>query len=306
MHVGIARSGAQHRELVATTAAANGVRRQHLLQPPGNRDNELVGAEHAKLGVDVGHAVELDQRETRDLLAGALGQSEIQQFERLGVIGQPGELVGVGGAAGQLLARRQIAARALELAQREAGEAHQHDRDAADHRQQPVHRQRHRMRLVPGEEAGDAPLPIQHRLYLALTRRRLGLELEAVQARALLDHVDETRINRAGLAEQHAKFSDGIAQGGALLGPQLLVAALRQAIADHRAAKRRARGDDGEQHDQPRGRKQFQRTRPRCADAAGGRAPPPCQSKQRAPGFRARRLRYGFAVHRKTPEARGP
>ena len=92
--------------------------------------DELVAAEHAELRIDVRHAVEFDQREGGHLVVGAFGQREIEQFERLGVVRQAGELVFVGGAPRLLLARRQFVPRAPQLGERNSDEGHQHDGDA--------------------------------------------------------------------------------------------------------------------------------------------------------------------------------
>ena len=123
--VDVGTGGEGHGELVGADAAEHRAGRQHLLQPLGDRDGELVAAEHAELGIDVGHAVELDQREAGDLVAGAFGQRQIEQFEHLGMVGQTGELVLVGGAARLRLAHRQFAPGAQQLPQRQAGKAHQ-------------------------------------------------------------------------------------------------------------------------------------------------------------------------------------
>ena len=138
----------------------------------------------------------------------------------------------------------------------------------------------HRIGLVPGEEAGDAAIAVDHRLHLALARGRIGFEFEAFQAAALLDHVHEARIDGAGFAEQSAEFRDRVAQRGALLGPQPLVALAREAIADAGAEQRRAHGQHGEQHDQPRSREHA------LARARG------CPTQKRAPGAFAAPLRY--------------
>ena len=138
--IGLGACGQHHGEFVAADAAVRRLRRQRVTQSFADGDDELVGAEHAELGVDVGHAVELDQREAHHFVGGAFGEREIEQLERLGVVGQAGELVLVGGAARQLLARRHVAARALELAQGKAGKDDERDGDGAEQRHQPVHR----------------------------------------------------------------------------------------------------------------------------------------------------------------------
>ncbi len=244
----------RYRELVAADAAAQRVRRQRLLQTRRHRGNELVAAEHAELRIGVRHAVEFDQRESRDVVAGAFGQREIEQFERLGVVRQASELVFVGGAPRLLLARRQFLPRAGELAQRKSGETHQHDGDGDDERHQPLHRLQHRMGFFPGQEPGDAPLPVHHRLQFALACARIDFEFEVLEADALLEHAHEARIDRVGFAEQIAEFRRRVAQRGALLGPQPLVALARQPVADGAGEHGRAHRKHRQHDDQLRGR----------------------------------------------------
>ena len=270
------------------------------LQPRGHRHDQLVAAEHAELRVDVGHAVELDQREAGHVVAGALSHSEVEQFERLGVVRQAGELVLVGGAPRLLLARRQFTPRAPQLRQRNSGEAHQRDGDGGDERHQPLHRLHHRMGFLPGQEAGDAALRVHHRLHLALARARIGFEFEVLEADALLDHAHEARIDRVGFSEQIAEFADRVAQRGALLRPQPLVALPRHFVADDAGEQGRAHGKHREHDDQLRGRQHAFGARARRA----ARAPAFEPRKQRAAGACARRYGYDLAVHRLLPALR--
>ena len=88
------------------------------------------------------------------------------------------------------------------------------------------------MGLVPGQEAGDAALRIHNRLNLAVAGGRIGLKFEVLDAGALFGDVQEARIDPVGFAEQIAEFAHSVAQRGALLGPQPLVALPRHPIAD--------------------------------------------------------------------------
>ena len=262
------------------------------------------------MGGDVFHAVEFDQGEGGGLMAGMFGQKQIEQLERLGVVGQTGQLVFIGGAARLLLAQCQIAANAAQLGQRKSGKADQDNGEPGNERHQPVHRHRHRPGFLPGEETGDAPLRIQHRLHFAFAGRRLDFKFQALQPRALLNHAHETRIDFAGLAKQIAEFGDRIAQGATLFRPQPLIALLRQAIADAGTDQGGAGREQREQDDDARGRECAARARPRCA---GGVVLPPRTKEAAGPGqqLAPRRVpglcRLSFADHSLLPALRcGP
>ena len=86
----------------------------------------------------------------------------------------------------------------LQLAQRKSGKAHQRKGDAGNQRHEPRHGLRHRIAALPGEEADDAAVGIEHRLHFARARRRVGLEFEPLETGAPLDHARKARIDRAG------------------------------------------------------------------------------------------------------------
>ena len=122
------------------------------------------------------------------------------------------------------------------------------------------------MRLLPGEEAGDAAVAVDHRLRLA-SRRGFGLECEARNVDAALNGAQEARIEFERLAEQRAELGDGGAQRGALLGPQPLVALAREAVADPGGHDARAKGQQRDDDDQPRrteGTPRLRLRRPDC------------------------------------------
>ena len=106
------------------------------------------------------------------------------------------------------------------------------------------------MGFVPSEETGDAALRIDHRLHLAVAGDRVGFEFEAFQAGALFGDTQKTRIDLIGFAEQRAEFADGVAQRGALRGPQPLVALPRQRVADDAGEQGRADGKHRQHDDQ--------------------------------------------------------
>ena len=264
------------RELVAADAATHRIRRQRFLEPGGHRDDEFVAAERAELRGDVGHAVQFDEREGRHVVGGAPGQREIEPLERLGVVRQAGELVFVGGAPRLFLARRQLTPRAPELRQRNPGEAHQTDGDGGDEWHQPLHRLHHRVSFLPGQESGDTALRVDHRLHFTVAGGRIDFVFEIFEADALFDHADEARVDRFGFVEQVAEFTGGVAQRGALLRPQPLVALPRQPVTDDAGKQGRAHGEHREHDDQARGR-------------------------QHPFGARARRVRFYLAVHTTPP-----
>ena len=232
------------RELVAADAAAHRVRRQRLLQPRGDRDDELVAAEHAELRVDVVHAVEFDQREGRALIVGALGQREIEQFERLGVVGQAGELVFVGGAARLLLARRQLPPRALELPERQARQSRPATmataRRTASAAPSPPESSDGLLSQV--KKSGDAAVAESITGCISRSPRPGSLSnfrsFRPAICSAMRTAADRLPPDWSSAAE----FGDGAAQRGVLLERQPLVVLARQAVADggdHEHAARR-------------------------------------------------------------------
>ena len=81
------------RKFIAGNATAHRFRRQRFLQPPGDCGDELVAAQYTVMCGDIVHAVELDQREGRAIVVGSFGKRQIEQFECLGVVRQPGKFV---------------------------------------------------------------------------------------------------------------------------------------------------------------------------------------------------------------------
>ena len=168
--------GEGHDELVAADAAATRMLRQDLAQTVRHRDDQFVAAEDAEIGINIGHAVELDDGESRDLVVGAFGQHQVEQFERLGVVGQPRQFIDVAGLRGQFLGRAQRLARAAQLPQRVPGKADQQSDDADDQRHQAVHGASRRMRFIPSEETGNSSQVVEHGLHLTPATFRLIVE----------------------------------------------------------------------------------------------------------------------------------
>ena len=240
-----------HGEFVAADAAAHRLLRQRFLQALRNRADQLVAAQHAEMRGDVFHAIEVDERESRHLIVLPLGQCEVEQFERLGVIGQTGKLVLVAGATGSFFGEIELAARPRQMEQGKARQGNERERRRCQTRHHPGHGLHHRPRPFPGEEPDDTALRVGDRLLLAAARLRFTFELETLKPAALLDHAHKARVELVTLAKYRTKLGDGRAQRGALFRQETRIALARDLIGERRPERRHAERNSREHDDSP-------------------------------------------------------